>query len=96
MQYKVNNDLILEIKDFKSYWVTKAVKLAMLSGITVKDWEAPEVPAENAIKAEEALIYSMTNITEDQLNNLRDEEYNLLLSKINEIATVPKSDSWEK
>jgi len=35
----------------------------------------------------------MTNITEDQLNNLRDEEYNLLLSKINEIATVPKSDS---
>ena len=96
MEYKVNDNLTIEVKDFKPYSVTKAVKLAMMSGMKISASVNPEdieVPAENSIKAEEALILGMTNITQAQLDDLREEEYNGILEKINEITTVPLSDS---
>jgi len=93
MKYKVNDKLELEILDYKPYKVTKMVKLALLQGVNVKEWETPEIPAENAIASEEALIYWMTNITKDQLNALTDEEYSKLLEKINEIAIMPRWSS---
>ena len=99
MEYKVNKDLTIEIKDFKPYSVTKAVKIAMMSGMKVSANSNPEdieIPVENSIKAEEALILGMTTITQDQLDNLRDEEYTAILQKINDIAKVPLNDSWDK
>ena len=99
MEYKVNGSLTIEIKDFKPYSVTKAVKMAMMSWIKVSASSSPEdieVPAENTIKAEEALILWMTNLTQEQLDNLNEEEHNNILIKINDVVTVPKSDSWVK
>ena len=90
MEYKVNDTLTIEIKDKKTYWISKAVKSAMLSGVIVRAGQDPEIPAENAQKSEEALILWMTNLTPDQLNNeLTEEEVNLILEEINKVATVP-------
>lgn len=96
MEYKINDSLTINIKDYKPYGVTKAVKMAMMSWITVNpsmDIDNFEFPAENSIKAEEALILWMTDITQEILDDLREEEYEWLLKKINEVATVPKSES---
>jgi len=98
MKYKINDKLEIELKEFKSYAVSKAVKLALLDWVIVTDGKAPEVPASNAIKSEEALILGMSNLKQDQLESLRESEYDLLLIKINEIAgsVVPTIDSWDK
>ncbi len=90
MQHKVNDSLTIEIKDKKTYWISKAVKNALLDWVIVREWESPEMPASNFQKSQEVLILWMTNLTESQLNNdLTEEEVDLILNKINEIATAP-------
>jgi len=96
MKYKVNENLEIEILDYKPYKVSKAVKLALLDGVRVKDWETPEIPAENSVKAEEALILGMTNLTREQLDNLTEEKYQAILEKINEITTNPRWSTTKK
>lgn len=93
MKHVVNEKLEINIKEFKSYKVSKAVKLALLNWVIVKWWEAPEVPAENAVKSEEALITWMTWLTLKELEELTEEEYDWILNKINEICKVPTQAS---
>jgi len=91
MEYKE-----IEFKKVKTYKVTRDVKLALLDWVIVTDWKAPEVPAKNAIKSEEVLILWMTNLTQKDLEELSETDYEKVLNKINNIATVPTIAPLEK
>ena len=96
MEYKINDKLTIELKEYKTYAVSKAVKIALLDWVIVSDWVTPSVPATNAIKSEETLILWMTNLTTKQLEVLREEEVEKLLAKINSGVTVPTKAPLDK
>ena len=87
---KFNEIIFSEIKTYK---VTKAVKLALLKGVVVRDGEVPEIPAENSVESEEALILGMTDLTLSGLEELSEDDYNKVLDKINSIVIAPKKAS---
>ena len=95
---KTNNMKFTEIefKSVKTYKVSRDVKLSLLKGVIVRDGETPAIPAENAVASEEVLILWMTNLTQKTLEELSEEDYIKVLTKINEVETVPNEASSEK
>lgn len=83
----------IEFKKVKTYKVGKEVKLALLEWVIVRDWTPPEIPASNAIKAEQVLILWMTNLTQKELDEFSEEDITKVLTKINDVATNPSKSS---
>ncbi len=63
--------------------ISRQINEELLKDVIVVDWEATRIPAINANRSEELTVKLLFSLSDSEIDNITDEEYELLKKEIN-------------
>lgn len=92
MEYKLNNWEVIEIAEYRTRKIAREFNDHLLKWSTVSaTWEV-SIDATNSEKANDYLVWAMTGLTQNQIDELSDKEFKDILSKINSEESTPSGE----